>query len=98
MHKISIPEYPVIIPLRSAPPKQAAGKDHAPEPIYIETNNYVVRSLHAEDVNEQFLNWFNTPKMLSGLNIDRLDFTVERLKLFISGFDNYRSYFLEAEL
>lgn len=94
MVNIMMPQFPVLIPLKTRHSVTKAHNDKSRGAIYLETNGYVIRSLIAEDVNEQFLDWFNAPKMLSGLNLGDLHFTIERLKSFVSGFDNYRNYFL----
>jgi len=94
MVNITIPKYPVIIPLRSGnTPATISNNDHQGA-VSIETNDYVVRSLSPNDVTEQFLSWFNEPNMLSGLNLENLNFTIERLRSFIATFDNHRNYFL----
>lgn len=63
-------------------------------PVYIETNNFVLRSLVEQDVNDRFLTWLNSKDMMEGLNLSGLQFTIDTLKKFVSGFDNFKHYFI----
>lgn len=94
MSSIAIPKYPITIPLRLGAARAKAGDDKSKGPVILTANEYNIRSLCSDDVNEAFLSWFNDPKMLSGLNIESLNFTADRLKSFIASFNNARNYFL----
>ena len=61
-------------------------------PVYIETNGYLLRSLVPADVTPRFLQWMNSPELLSGLNLPALNFTSASLAQFIAGFNNLNNY------
>lgn len=65
-----------------------------PSPIYIETNNFVLRTLVESDVNDRFLTWLNSQEMMDGLNLSGVRFSAESLKQFIRGFNNLTNYFI----
>lgn len=94
MATITIPKKPVIVQLRPVPAINTTMKSDGHGAVYLTSNDYVIRSLTPDDVSETFLNWFNTTEMLSGLNIDTLHFSLERMKQFVGSFDNLGHYFL----
>lgn len=63
-------------------------------PVYIESGDYIVRSLKDTDTSEQLLGCFNRADMLRGLNLDKVDFNLSQLRAFIAGFDNYLHFIL----
>lgn len=83
------------------PPSVALSAAPAAAPVQIHSNGLVVRSLMPGDVTDAFVTWINAPAMSAGLNLPKLDFDAQRLRLFVSSFDNRRSYMLgifEGEL
>ncbi|AWM79907.1 GNAT family N-acetyltransferase [Gammaproteobacteria bacterium ESL0073] len=65
-----------------------------PSPIFIETNNFILRTLIEQDVNEHFLTWLNCERMMSGLNLHGVQFSLESLRQFICNFNNLTNYFI----
>lgn len=63
-------------------------------PVYIESGDYIVRSLKDTDASEELLGWLNRADMLRGLNLDKVDFNLSQLRAFIAGFDNYLHFIL----
>jgi RimJ/RimL family protein N-acetyltransferase len=63
-------------------------------PVHIETNGYVLRSLIPADATPRFLEWLNSEKMLAGLNLPPLNFSLDQLRGFIAGFDNRNNYLI----
>jgi RimJ/RimL family protein N-acetyltransferase len=61
--------------------------------LHIETPHLVTRSMTAADVTPEFAQWFNDPRMLEGLNLPALNFSLDGLRAFVAGFDN-RLHFL----
>ncbi|MEN3930059.1 GNAT family N-acetyltransferase [Microvirga sp. W0021] len=68
----------------------------APEgaPIAVESEHYWLRSLAIHDVGQKLLGWLNDDEMLTGLNIQNLNFTLDSLRKFVSSFDNKNNYIL----
>lgn len=93
MVSITIPKYAVIIPLGEAGTSADFSTDKAKH-ICIESNQFIIRTLYPQDANEEFLSWFNQSKMLRGLNINDLNFTIESFKKFIVSFNSVNNYFL----
>lgn len=93
MVSITIPQYAVIIPLGETMTSTDFSTDKEKH-IRIESNQFIIRTLYPQDANNEFLGWFNQSKMLRGLNISDLNFTLERFRKFISGFDSVNNYFL----
>lgn len=65
-----------------------------PSPIYIETQNFILRTLTEQDVNERFLTWLNSEHMMAGLNLHGIQFSLESLRQFIRNFNNLTNYFI----
>lgn len=63
-------------------------------PVYVESGDYIVRSLKDTDASEELLGWLNRADMLRGLNLDKVDFNLSQLRAFIAGFDNYLHFIL----
>lgn len=64
------------------------------QPVYIETNGFLLRTLTPADVTPDFVKWINSPELLAGLNLPALGFTKEKLAQFIASFDNLHNYFV----
>ena len=63
-------------------------------PVFIDSDDFLLRSLTPEDVNARMLSWITGSEMLRGLNIANLNFDLSRLKDFIARFDNKNHYFI----
>lgn len=64
-----------------------------PIPVYIQTKNFLLRSLTANDVNEEFISWVKTDEMTFGLNVDTRSWNVDFFKKMLSHqYDNIRHY------
>lgn len=90
---VPIAKRPIIVSLSPATELQSdAVSPH--KPVHIESGAYIVRSLNIDDASEELLQWLNRSDMLRGLNLSKVDFTLQQLRDFIAGFDNYHHYFL----
>ena len=63
-------------------------------PVFIETNNFLLRSMVPNDVSVSFLRWMNSRDMMEGLNLASINFTKEQIIEYIRGFDNLNNYFI----
>jgi len=63
-------------------------------PVYIDFDEYLLRSLTPEDIDERVLSWLSDTDMLSGLNISSFGFDLKRFKDFIAAFNNKTHYFI----
>ena len=63
-------------------------------PISLETENYWLRSLTVDDAGPTFLSWLKDKEIMDSLNLAPLDFTMERLRQFITGFTNRENYLI----
>lgn len=84
---------PVIVPLPELDDNTTKLKT-SHSPVYIESGEYIVRSLKDTDASEELLGWLNRADMLRGLNLDKVDFNLSQLRAFIAGFDNYLHFIL----
>ncbi len=84
---------PVIVPLPELDDNATKLKT-SHSPVYIESGEYIVRSLKDTDASEELLGWLNRADMLRGLNLDKVDFNLSQLRAFIAGFDNYLHFIL----
>ena len=84
---------PIIVPLPNLDEGQAKLKS-SHSPVYIESGDYIVRSLKDTDTSEELLGWLNRADMLRGLNLSKVDFNLSQLRAFIAGFDNYLHFIL----
>ncbi|MDH5855737.1 GNAT family N-acetyltransferase [Lampropedia aestuarii] len=62
--------------------------------VHIETPNLITRTLRAADVTQDFVQWFNDPQMLQGLNLPALHFSVDGLRAFVASFDNVNHFLI----
>lgn len=62
--------------------------------IHIETENLITRTMRAADVTEDFVQWFNDPQMLQGLNLAALHFSLDGLRAFVASFDNVQHFLI----
>lgn len=63
-------------------------------PVHIETNGFVLRSVQPMDVTPHVLNWICSEPMRLGLNLPKLDFSIDTLRAYLASFDNMRQYFI----
>lgn len=84
---------PIIVQLPNFDENQVRLKP-SHSPVYIESGDYIVRSLKDTDASEELLGWLNRADMLRGLNLDKVDFNLSQLRAFIAGFDNYLHFIL----
>lgn len=93
MAVVKIPPRPVLVSLA---PRDEPGfqHPHRSDLVFVESGNYIVRTLIGADVTDEMVSWFNRDDMLRGLNIGRLNFSLDSLKRFVSGFDNFNNYIL----
>lgn len=69
-------------------------RSNASAPLYIETNEFLLRSLIPSDASPAMVKWLNSPKLLEGLNLPPLNFDEKSLTKFIASFDNVRNYII----
>ncbi|MDH7785447.1 RimJ/RimL family protein N-acetyltransferase [Ochrobactrum sp. 19YEA23] len=93
MVTITIPPKAIVIPLPKEDEVFHSPNSTHPE-VYIESEDYYVRSLRDSDVNENLVSWFNRTDMLRGLNLNELNFTLASFRHFIVRFDNFHNYIL----
>lgn len=91
--QIKIPESPVFI-LLDKQDKPSKGQNQQYRPVHLQAEHYTIRTLTPADVNQPFVEWFNTVEMLSGLNIATPNLTIEKLQKLIQRFNNSDNYFL----
>ncbi|MDR0480836.1 MAG: hypothetical protein LBG66_03005 [Gallionellaceae bacterium] len=58
------------------------------EPIWIETNSYLLRSLTPQDVTMDLFNWVNTPEMLHDLQLDSPGMDLAGFQKMVAALDN----------
>lgn len=59
-----------------------------PAQIQLETSNYIVRTLSAEDASDSWLAWLRDPEVVGPINSPPIELTREELQEFIQDFDN----------
>ena len=64
------------------------------QPIHLDTNGFILRSLIAADITPRFLTWLSSPEMLRGLNLNALAFDLDGLRKFVASFDHHNNYFI----
>ncbi|MBJ6134422.1 GNAT family N-acetyltransferase [Ochrobactrum sp. Q0168] len=94
MTAIELPKKPLIIALKPQQRGAISPDYNSRDLITLENENYIVRNLLPSDVNVDFLAWFGKPDILRGLNLSGLDFNIDTLRRFVSGFDNVHNYIL----
>lgn len=62
------------------------------QPLVLETDNFILRSMAAADVDERFVGWFADPTVMEHVALP-MNLSGEHLRRFAAGFDN-RSTFL----
>lgn len=63
-------------------------------PVHIETPHLITRSMTAADVTPDFVQWFNDPQMLQGLNLPALNFSLDGLRAFVASFNNVDNFLI----
>lgn len=81
---LKLPPGPMPAAFRRQPP--------AARPIQIETPNYRLRSLTADDAGPQLQRWLSDDDMLRGANLPKVDWNMERLRGFIAAYYNRERY------
>ncbi|HEY4254062.1 MAG TPA: GNAT family N-acetyltransferase [Roseomonas sp.] len=90
------PRKPLVVSLRGPAASSlpaATGPRPAP-PVMLTAGRYHLRNLTAADATPRFLAWLNSQEMLRGLNLTALNFTLEQLQGFLTGFDNLHGYLI----
>ena len=85
------PTRPILVPLTKPIPPAV---ETPGQPVRLETNGFLLRSLVPDDVNPQMLSWLANREMLQGLNLPGLDFDLAGLRRFVAGFDNLSHYII----
>lgn len=66
-----------------------------PMPVYIQTKNYLLKSLTANDINDNFISWIKTDEMALGLNVETRNWNVDFFKNMLSHqYDNIAHYII----
>lgn len=63
-------------------------------PVHVETNGYLLRSLCASDITPRFLQWLNDKDVQDGLNVANMSFSLEQMRAYVEQFDNLHNYIL----
>ncbi|MDR1827503.1 MAG: GNAT family N-acetyltransferase [Methylobacteriaceae bacterium] len=63
-------------------------------PVFIDTRDFVLRSLTPEDADERMLGWLASPEVATGLNIMPMGFDLNGLRKYIAGHDNRAGYLI----
>ncbi|MEX0809103.1 MAG: GNAT family protein [Dongiaceae bacterium] len=72
---------------------QARPQKRPPDPpIRLETENYVVRSMTHDDVNEDYRDWTHDPEVMAGVNSSPTSMTIEDMHKYVDRFDNRNSF------
>lgn len=61
-------------------------------PIRLETENYIVRSMTHDDVNEDYRDWTHDPEVMAGVNSSPTSMTIEDMHKYVDRFDNRNSF------
>lgn len=84
-----VPRRPLVLDMGAPAP--------APAPGYafdVQGNGFRLRNLDTRDATPQFLAWLSDPRILNGLNLPDLTFTLDSLREFIQRFDNRHNYLI----
>lgn len=66
-----------------------------PMPVYIQTQNFLLRSLTANDVTPEFVDWLKSDETALGLNVDTHNWNVDVFKKLLSQqYDNIAHYMI----
>lgn len=63
-------------------------------PVFLDTPNYIVRTLTSDDANEQWTQWLLDPTAIQMLNAKPQQLTIEALRGIIRSFDSKTRYLL----
>jgi len=69
--------------------KWVAGK-----PVKLETKRFFVRSITIDDVDEQYLSWWNDARVQETLNAPARGWTLARARQHVSNFNNANTFHL----
>ena len=64
------------------------------DPVWLESPNYVARSLRPEDVSDRMLAWFADPEIVLPLTIKPRNYSRESLIKYVRSFDNVSRFLL----
>lgn len=64
------------------------------QPLKIETERFIVRSLTADDVNEDYVSWWNDPEIQQGFGNPPRGFTIESARQHVVKFNNKNNFHL----
>lgn len=73
----------------------AGGGRRAPpggRPLAVETENFRLRSIGAEAASAAMQDWLADRDVLEGINLPKVDWTIERLRNFLAAYDNRARY------
>jgi RimJ/RimL family protein N-acetyltransferase len=73
-------------------PQQKPQKRPPDPPIRLETENYIVRSMTHDDVNEDYRDWTHDPEVMAGVNSSPTSMTIEDMHKYVDRFDNRNSF------
>jgi len=65
----------------------------AGQPLRLETENYVLRTLTKDDLTDRMVSWFSDPEVMKFVDMP-LNLSNEQVSAFISGFNNKTSFCL----
>ena len=94
-----MPKMPKTRSTGSALPRQMRGKAGVGVPtsargkaFQLELDQYYLRTLRHTDASLEFTRWMSDPDVVAGMNIPKLNMSVEDLSKFIGTFDNQKKY------
>jgi len=96
-----MPKIPKTRSTGSALPRQMRGNAGVGVPTFargkafqLELDQYYLRTLRHTDASLEFTQWMNDPDVVTGMNIPKLNMSVENLSRFIGTFDNLKKYII----
>lgn len=66
----------------------------AGKPVFLETKNFLLRSLKMSDFGPTFASWFTDPLILDGLNFPEEGLNKEQARQYLAKFDNRHRYMI----
>ncbi|WP_205746385.1 GNAT family N-acetyltransferase [Dyella amyloliquefaciens] len=75
-------------------PPRATTHLRAVAPVHIETHGYLLRTVVPGDITTRMVDWVNSEAMRTGLNLPPLNFSLDRLRAFVDGFDSLNNHFI----
>lgn len=81
---LRLPRGPVPAAFRQQPP--------AARPVRVATAHYLLRSLTVDDAGPRLQHWLGDEDILRGINLPKVDWSMERLRGFLAAYDNRARY------